>query len=91
MGIPFTQYLLPTGQRRDEIIERPADIEAIAKKFIDAGGSYECEILTTGEVSFTAVIDAEDGPEDVEIEVCANGPAVSEAVDALVRKSIAHV
>ena len=92
MGIPFTQYVLPHGRRREETIERPADIEALAQKFIDAGGRYECEVLTTGEVSFTAVFCDEDGDEqDVEIEICANGPAVREAVDALVRKSLNHV
>lgn len=92
MGIPFTQYLLPDGRRRDETIERPADVEAQAQKFIAAGGRYECEILTTGEVSFTAVFCDEDGDEqDVEIEICANGPAVRDAVDALVRKSVTHI
>jgi hypothetical protein len=92
MGIPFTQYVLPHGRKREETIERPAEIEALADKFIAAGGRYECEILTTGEVSFTAVFCDDDGDEqDVEIEICANGPAVCDAVDALVRKSISHI
>lgn len=92
MGIPFTQYVLPHGRKREETIERPAEIEALAQKFIDAGGRYECEVLTTGEVSFTAVFCDEDGDEqDVEIEICANGPAVRDAVDAIVRKSLNHV
>lgn len=92
MGIPFTQYVLPHGRKREETIERPAEIEALAQKFIDAGGRYECEVLTTGEVSFTAVFCDEDGDEqDVEIEICANGPAVLDAVDAIVRKSLNHV
>ena len=92
MGIPFTQYVLPHGRRRDEVIERPAEIEALAQKFIDAGGRYECEVLTTGEVSFTAVLCDDDGDErDIEIEICANGPAVRDAVDALVLKSVTHI
>lgn len=92
MGIPFTQYVLPHGRKREETIERPAEIEALAQKFIDAGGRYECEVLTTGEVSFTAVFCDEDGDEqDVEIEICANGSAVRDAVDAIVRKSLNHV
>ena len=55
MSIPFTQYLLPNGQRRAQQIDRPADIESLAEKFIASGGRYECEVLTTGHVSFTAV------------------------------------
>lgn len=92
MAIPFTQYILPDGRKREEAIERPAEIEALADKFIKAGGRYECEILRTGEVSLTAVFCDDDGDEqDVEIEVCANGPAVRDAVDALVHRSVKHV
>lgn len=87
MSIPFTQYILPSGRKSETAIERPAEIEAIADKFISAGGRYECEILTTGEVSLTAVFE----DDDVEIEVCDNGPAVRDAVDALVRRSFSHV
>ena len=93
MSIPFTQYLLPNGQRRAQQIDRPADIESLAEKFIASGGRYECEVLTTGHVSFTAVkeIDPDDGPQDVVIEVCENGPAVETAVDRVVLKSQAFL
>ena len=67
MSIPFTQYLLPNGQRRAQQIDRPADIESLAEKFIASGGRYECEVLTTGHVSFTAV--KEIDPDDVETAV----------------------
>lgn len=86
MAIPFTQYVLPDGRKRSEHIERPADIEAMADKFIESGGRYECEILTTGHVSLTAV----KGDDDVEIVICSNGPGVGERVDELVRLSQAH-
>jgi len=91
--IPFTQYLLPNGRKRDETIERSPEIEALAQKFIDSGGRYECEILTTGHVSLTAVktIDEDEGPQDVEIIICANGPGIGEKVDELVRKSVSHI
>lgn len=91
MAIPFTQYLLPNGEKRDERIERPADIEALARQFIEAGGRYECEMLTTGEVSLTAVYAVDDEPEDVEIEICPNGPDVPLRIDDLVRRSVAHI
>jgi len=91
--IPFTQYLLPNGRRRDEAIERPPEIEALAQQFIASGGRYECEILTTGHVSLTAVktIDENEGPQDVEIIICANGPGIKEKVDELVKRSIRHI
>jgi hypothetical protein len=87
MTIPFTQYLLPNGRKRDAEINRPAEVEEIAQRFIASGGRYECEVLRTGHVSLTAV----KNDDDVEIVVCANGPGVGEKVDELVRKSAAHV
>lgn len=89
--IPFTQYLLPHGRRRAERIARPVEIADLAQQFIAAGGRYECEILTTGHVSLTAVMDVDDEPQDVEIVLCQNGPGIPDAVDRLVRASIAHI
>ena len=81
MAIPFTQYLLADGRKRTEYIDRPWEVEALAQQFIASGGRFECEILTTGEVSLTA----HRNGEDVAIEICANGPEVPRRVDALVR------
>lgn len=92
MSIPFTQYLLPDGRRRDEAIDRPGEIEAIANRFIAAGGRYECEILTTGEVSLTAVKEVDGEEQDVGIVLCPNAPgAVGPKVDELVRLSESHI
>lgn len=88
-GIPFTQYLLPDGRTRPQWIDRPPEIETLAAKFIAAGGRYECEMLTTGEVSFTAVLDDDDPP--IAIEVCDNGVDVPAKVDQLVRHSVARL
>jgi len=89
-GIPFTQYMLPDGRPRPTWIDRPAEIKALADRFIAAGGRYECEILTTGEVCFTAVLcDPSDFDEPpVAIEICTNGPDVPAKVDRLVRHSV---
>lgn len=84
MAIPFTQYLLPHGRRTTTEIERGAEVEAKAREIIAAGYRFECEILTTGEVSLT-IHDAEDGI-DVDIAVVPNGPGVGEAVDKLVNE-----
>lgn len=90
MAIPFTQYVLPNGRQREESIERPAEVEAIADRFIEAGGRYECEVLTTGHVSLTAVKEVDGEDQDVEIIVCDNGPEIPNKVDELVRRSAAH-
>lgn len=91
MSIPFTQYILPNGRRREETIERPAEIEAIASRFIESGGKYECEVLTTGHVSLTAVKEVDGEPQDVEIIICNNGPDIPVKVDELVRRSETHI
>jgi len=83
MTIPFTQYLRPDGRKRATEIEMPEEVEKIAKAFIDSGGRYECEELTTGHASFTAV----KFGEDVAIQLCMNGPKVPETVEQLIRKS----
>lgn len=88
--VPFTQYHLPDGRKSDTGIDRPADIEALAQSFIDRGGWFEAEVLTTGHVSLTACFDMPDGDNDIEIELVPNGPGVPEAVDRLVRRAAAR-
>lgn len=85
--IPFTQYLRPDGRRTAVEIDRPDDIEQRARRFIEAGGRFECEHLTTGHVSLTAVWKDEDAA----IEVVANGPEVPAAVDRLVVRVMSRV
>lgn len=91
MSIPFIQYLRPNGRRTFVSIERPDEVEALARTFIDKGGRFECEELTTGHASLTAVFSLENGEDDVAIEVVLNGPAVPEAVDRLVRKAVSAI
>lgn len=87
MSIPFTQFLLPDGRERPEEIDRPADIEAMATSFIEAGGRYTCEVLSTGEVSLAA----EFRDEDIACVVCPNAVGVGLHVDKLVRASARHL
>lgn len=81
--IPFTQYLRPgtsfTGCK-PVAIDRPDHVADKAKQIIAAGYRFECEILTTGEVSLTIT----DDEADHAIEVVPNGPGMGEAVDRLV-------
>jgi hypothetical protein len=74
MSILFTQYLLPNGRKEPQHIERTAEIEAIATRFIDSG-----------EVSLTAVKTIRHEEQDVAIVLTKNHPdKVGPAVDKLV-------
>jgi len=86
--IPFMQYLRPDGRRCSVEVARPPEIEALARRFMAAGGRYECEELRTGHVSLTAVYEVDGEDQDIAIELCHNGPAVPGRVDDLVRASI---
>lgn len=92
MPIPFTQFLLPNGRRTQTEIDMPEEIEALAHRFIRAGGWYESEMLGDYRtVSLTACWDREDGDNDIAIEVVPNGPAVVGAVEKVVRDSIRYL
>lgn len=81
--IPFTQYVLPDGRRRQTSIEVAADVAEKAGSIISRGLRFECEVLSTGHVSLT-IFDPEE-EDDVAIEVLPNGPGIREAVEAMVR------
>lgn len=92
MTIPFTQYLLPNGRKQQIKIERPADIEKIAHAFIASGGRYEAEILTTGQISLTAVKKVRGEEGDVAIVVGPNKPGENMLlVDRLVHESAGYI
>lgn len=82
-GIPFTQHLMPDGRRVPQWIERPPEIEARARELIALGFSFHCEMLSDFR-SISLTIEGSNDEGDLAIELCANGPAVLEAVDRLV-------
>lgn len=83
--IPFTQYLMPDGEKRLGGFNRPPEIESLAAKLSAVGAVFECEMLPTGHVSLTVERDDEDGEVEVmSIEVVNNGPEIPAAVDRLV-------
>lgn len=92
MSIPFTQYLRPDGRRQQINIDRPAEIEELARRLIVCGYRFEIEVLTTGEVSMEVVRDIPDPDctDSLGLELCINGPAVEgvpgvpETVDKLI-------
>lgn len=92
MSIPFTQFLLPDGRERRIEIDMPAKIEALAQRFIRAGGWYESEMLPDLEtVSLTACWDRPNGDNDIAIQIVKNGPAVIQAVEDIVRASVLYL
>lgn len=89
MSIPFTQYMRPDGRKVPVSIDMPDDIEALATEFIERGGWFDVEHLSTGHVSLTAGFVVDDEPQDIAIRVVKNGPPVVSAVEALVREAAA--
>ena len=87
--IPFTQYVRPNGRRRNEMFDAEPEIEALADRFIAAGGRYECEVLTDEiTVSLTACMRVDGEDKDIAIQLCPNGPEVPAAVERLVHASV---
>jgi len=85
--IPFTQYLRPDGRKRPVSIEVPTKIAQLAFNFIESGGWFEVEELTSGHVSLTACYIVDGEPDDIAIRVVENGPPVVKAVEELVREA----
>lgn len=84
--IPFTQYMRPMGEPRPVKVERPEPIETLAKELIAQGCRLDCEVLTTGEVSFT--VEHENWPATIiASELVANGPTVLPAVDRMIKEA----
>lgn len=79
-NIYFTQYLRPNGRKQIVSIDRPDTVAAKADNILGHGFRFECEELTTGDVSLT--ISDEWG--DYAFELCPNGPSVPTSVDKLI-------
>lgn len=90
MSVPFTQFMMPDGRKVKVSIEMSNEIEQLARKFIIAGGWFECEMLSDKTmVSLTACWHRPDGDNDVESELVPNGPEVPKAVERLIRRAAA--
>ena len=91
MDVPFTQFLRPNGQPVRVTIDRPDDIARLARRLAAHGVRLETEVLTTGEVSFTAEREKDGETELLACEVVPNGPEVRDAVDRLVTAASAQM
>lgn len=90
MAVPFTQYLRPNGRKAPVTIERPPEIEALARRLIEGGCTFELELLSTGVVSMECVgpTDEHGDPDSLAVELVPNGPGVPPAVDRLVADAV---
>lgn len=79
--IEFTQFLMPNGRKDTVWIERPMEIVIKAKEIVNAGFSFECEMLTDYNTISLTIAD-DDG--DYAIKVVPNGPEVPEAIDRMI-------
>lgn len=73
MAIEFTQFLRPNGRRVPVEIDMPPDTEHKAEVIREAGGRFEIEVLTTGEISME-IVRGED--KVLAGAICGNGPDV---------------
>lgn len=79
-SIPFTQFLRPDGRKQAVLIDRPDNIAQAADNIRSHGFRFECEHLTTDDVSLTI----SDDKGDYHVEVVPNGAGVPVAVDRLI-------
>lgn len=79
--VPFTQYVLPNGRATEVTILVSPGFAEQASKILARGLTFECEVLTNGQVSLT-ITDPDEG--DLDIRVVNNGPLVRDAVEDLI-------
>jgi hypothetical protein len=85
--IPFTQFLRPSGERRQTFIDVPHQVALLARRFIEEGGAYTSELLRGGQVSLCAEFTVEGERQDIVALIAPNGPGIEEAVEKVVRES----
>jgi len=91
--IRFTVYHLPNGQKTQETFSPSSEpIAELGRRIMAAGGEFEAEILTTGQVSLT-VAAFEDGEKlDIASIICRNEYGfVARAIELLVAKAAARL
>lgn len=87
--IPFTQYLRPDGRAVSVTFDAPPEVEAQAKRLLDHGWRFTCEVLATGEVSFAIEGEDETGEiGDLVIELGSNDATVQFMVARLMAAGV---
>lgn len=89
--IPFVQFMLPNGRQEPTSlpVDDPSTGKLASEILMTKRYRFECEVLRTGQVSVTCADSQEQ--EDIAIEVCRNGPAVTAAVSKMVKDAYAII
>ncbi len=69
MSIPVIVFIRPNGQKEEATIQRPDDIEIMAKEFINSGGRYTVEPLGGMGTSYCAEFKVDDEIQDIACEI----------------------
>lgn len=91
--IPFTQFLRPDGRRKETGLEATPEVEAKARKLIEAGCVFEIEVLNNDMVSAEVVRErknpglADEDPEVVAWAMCPNTAEVPPAIAKMVEEA----
>lgn len=89
--VPFTQYLLPDGRKREGGFDRAEEIEALAQDMLEKGVHFDAEFLRTGQLSITAELDRLDNPVlAIEVFTQESGEQVVGKVDELIQRAYAN-
>lgn len=85
LTIPFTQFLLPDGRKREMTIEVVPEVAEMASNLIADGYKFEIEILTNGMVSASVEKPEshEDDPQTLAMKIMPNGPGMQEAIEEM--------
>jgi len=83
MTITFIQYFKPDGRTRKIDIDRPLDVDRMARDLVRMGYRFEIEILRTGEVHMSVAM----GGDDFVSRICENGPMVRDNIDSMIREA----
>jgi hypothetical protein len=81
MTITFIQFFRPDGRTRKIDIERPIDVDRMARDLVRMGYRFEIETLRDGNVHMSVSI----GGEDIVSRICENGPMVRDNIDSMIR------
>jgi len=86
--LPFTQYLRPHGIPKEVGVCMPKEFEPKISAILDTGAKFECEVLNTGQVSFTVELEQMNGDVDtIAHEICENNQKVDAALVRLVESA----
>lgn len=96
IDVAFLQVMRPYGNKKRVTTKVNSSLQSFIEELEMNGAIFECEVLTTGEVSFTIEIENPEygfGDEDVEeyltlsSAIAANNETITNEVERLIKKA----